>query len=77
VSLGPTIVAAGLTLGAMQQILRAFGRVETSFQFLVNSWSTIVKLISIYKRLNAFEAMMSDQPLDVIESEGAVQPTAS
>ena len=69
VSLGPTIVAAGFTLGAMQQILRAFGRVETSFQFLVNSWSTIVKLISIYKRLRAFEAQMSGEPLGVIESE--------
>jgi len=74
VSLGPTIVAAGFTLGAMQQILRAFGRVETSFQFLVNSWSTIVKLISIYKRLRAFEAQMAGQPLGVIESEVA-QPT--
>jgi peptide/bleomycin uptake transporter len=71
VSLGPTIVAAGFTLGAMQQILRAFGRVETSFQFLVNSWSTIVKLISIYKRLRAFEAQMAGQPLGVIESEVA------
>jgi peptide/bleomycin uptake transporter len=71
VSLGPTIVAAGFTLGAMQQILRAFGRVETSFQFLVNSWSTIVKLISIYKRLRAFEAQMTGQPLGIIESEVA------
>ena len=74
VSLGPTIVAAGFTLGVMQQTLRAFGRVETSFQYLVNSWSTIVTLISIYKRLRAFEAQMADQPLGVIESEVA-QPT--
>jgi len=28
-----------------------------------------VSLISIYKRLRAFEALMSDQPLDVIEAE--------
>ena len=40
----------------MQQIIRAFGRVEMSFQFLVRSWSTIVELISVYKRLRAFEA---------------------
>jgi peptide/bleomycin uptake transporter len=51
VALAPTIVAGGLTLGALQQIVRAFGRVEGSFQYLVNSWSTIVSLISIHKRL--------------------------
>ena len=55
IALGPTIVAAGFTLGVMQQIVRAFGRVESSFQYLVNSWSTIVELISVYKRLQAFE----------------------
>ncbi|HYF07933.1 MAG TPA: SbmA/BacA-like family transporter, partial [Acetobacteraceae bacterium] len=43
------------TLGVMQQIVRALGRVESSFQFLVLSWSTIVELISVYKRLRAFE----------------------
>ncbi len=61
-ALAPTIVAAGVTLGVMQQILRAFGRVEDSFQFLVNSWTSIVELMSIYKRLKAFEdAIDSDQ----------------
>jgi peptide/bleomycin uptake transporter len=69
VSLGPTIVAGVLTLGVLTQITRAFGRVETSFQYLVNSWSTIVSLISIYKRLRAFEALMRDKPLDAIEAE--------
>ena len=55
VALGPTIVAGVITLGVLQQIVRAFGKVEDSFQFLVHSWSTIVELISIYKRLKAFE----------------------
>jgi peptide/bleomycin uptake transporter len=71
VSLGPTIVAGAFTLGVMNQTLRAFGRVESSFQFLVNSWSTIVSLISIYKRLKAFEAQIRDEPLDVIEAQPA------
>ena len=48
IALGPTIVTAGFTLGVMQQIIRAFSRVENSFQFLVNSWTTIVELMSIY-----------------------------
>ena len=58
IMMGPTIVAGVITLGVLQQILRAFDRVESSFQFLVNSWGTIVELISIYKRLRAFEAQI-------------------
>ncbi|CZF84219.1 MULTISPECIES: peptide antibiotic transporter SbmA [Grimontia] len=55
IALGPTIVSGAVTLGVLQQIIRAFGKVEDSFQFLVNSWSTIVELMSIYKRLKGFE----------------------
>jgi peptide/bleomycin uptake transporter len=55
IALAPTLVAGGITLGVMQQIVRAFGRVESSFQYLVNSWTTIVELISVYKRLRDFE----------------------
>lgn len=55
IALGPTIIAGTITLGTMQQIMRAFNRVEGSFQYLVNSWTTIVELMSVYKRLNAFE----------------------
>jgi peptide/bleomycin uptake transporter len=73
VALAPTIVAAGFTLGVMQQILRAFDRVQSSFQYLVNSWSTIIELISIYKRLKAFEATLHAAPLDKIEQEPASQ----
>ena len=51
IMMGPTIVSGVITLGILQQILRAFGKVEESFQFLVNSWGTIVELICIYKRL--------------------------
>ena len=67
IALAPTIVAAGFTLGVMQQIIRAFGRVESSFQYLVNSWTTIIELISIYKRLKAFEATMKGEELSAIE----------
>jgi peptide/bleomycin uptake transporter len=69
IALAPSIVAGGLTLGVMQQVIRAFGRVEGSFQYLVRSWTTIVSLISIYKRLRAFEATMRDEPLAAIEGE--------
>jgi len=62
IAMGPTIVAGVITLGTLQQILRAFDRVENSFQFLVNSWGTIIELISIYKRLRAFEATIGAPP---------------
>jgi peptide/bleomycin uptake transporter len=55
VALGPAVIAGTLTFGAWQQIVRAFGQVESSFQYLVNSWTDIVELISVFKRLRAFE----------------------
>ena len=54
-ALAPTIVTGAITLGFVQQIIRAFGRVETSLQYLVRSWPIIVELISVWKRLNEFE----------------------
>ena len=75
IALAPSIVAGGMTLGVMQQIIRAFGRVESSFQYLVNSWTTIVELISIYKRLKAFEATLDNEPLSEIEHEVMPPPT--
>ena len=55
VVLAPAIVSGAITLGVMQQILRAFGRVEGSMMYLFKSWSTIIELLSVYKRLNEFE----------------------
>lgn len=69
IALGPTIISAGVTLGVMQQILRAFQRVENSFQFLVMSWTTIVELMSIYKRLAAFERAIAGDEQAAIEFE--------
>ena len=55
VVLAPAIVGGVITLGTMQQILRAFGKVEGSMMYLFKSWSTIIELISVYKRLREFE----------------------
>ena len=70
IALGPTVVAGAITLGAMQQIVRAFGRVEMSFQFLVRSWGTIVELISVYKRLRAFEAQIGTAAMPAAPQPG-------
>ncbi len=67
--LGPTIVSGKITLGAMNQILNAFEQVRSAFQYLINSWSTIVELISIYQRLRGFEAKIGGEQLPSIEAE--------
>jgi peptide/bleomycin uptake transporter len=61
--LAPTIVAGKITLGPLQQILNAFAQVRSSFQYLVNSWTTIVELLSIYKRLRGLDATIRGEPL--------------
>ena len=68
----PSIVAGTMTLGLFQQISNAFDQVRSSVQVLINDWDSIVKLISIYKRLRAFEATLFDQPLSKIEAEPSV-----
>jgi peptide/bleomycin uptake transporter len=66
--LAPTIVAGKITLGPMNQILNAFAQVRSSFQYLVNSWPQIVELISIYKRLRAFESRIGGEPEILVEA---------
>ncbi len=63
----PTIAAGAITFGVYQQIRAAFSSVTESFQYLVNSWPTIVELLSIQKRLRAFEATMQGEPLPSID----------
>ena len=59
----PTIAAGAITFGILQQILTAFSQVSNSFQYLVNSWTMIVELLSVYKRLASFEAIITGKPL--------------
>ena len=55
----PSIAAGTITLGLMMQILNVFGKVRESFQYLIESWPTIIELLSIYKRLRAFESTLN------------------
>ncbi|MBC8718026.1 peptide antibiotic transporter SbmA [Ochrobactrum sp. Marseille-Q0166] len=54
----PSIVSGLLTLGLMSQIQSALDSVRSSTQYLIKSWGTIIELLSIYKRLNGFEALI-------------------
>jgi peptide/bleomycin uptake transporter len=69
VLLVPTIVAGKITFGILQQILTAFSQVSDSFQYLVKSWYRIVELLSVYKRLEAFEAAIHNEALLELELE--------
>jgi len=60
VFLAPAIVAGVITLGVMQQIIRAFSRVEGSMQYLIKVWPTIIELASVYKRLREFESKINE-----------------
>ena len=57
----PSIAAGAITLGLMTQIANVFGKVRESFQYLIESWPTIIELLSIYKRLRAFESVLEDK----------------
>ena len=73
--LAPTIVAARITFGLMQQILNAFDQVRASFQYLVNSWTTIIELLSIYKRLRGgLDTVIEDQLMLASTSASSARP---
>ncbi len=69
VVLAPTIIAGKITLGPLNQILGAFRQVRESFQFLIKSWPYMIELISVYKRLRAFESVLKGEPLPSIDQE--------
>ncbi|MDC0727177.1 peptide antibiotic transporter SbmA [Phytobacter diazotrophicus] len=62
VVLFPTIAAGAITFGLMRQITNVFEQVRSSFQYLIASWTTLVELMSIYKRLRSFESELNAPP---------------
>jgi peptide/bleomycin uptake transporter len=69
VVLAPTIIAGKIAFGLFNQILNAFDQVKSSFQYLINSWTTIIEMISIYRRLRAFEAVIDEEKLPDIDQK--------
>ena len=58
VVLFPAIASGKMTLGLINQISNIFDKVRESFQYLISSWKTIIELLSIHKRLKAFESTL-------------------
>lgn len=63
--MSPTILQAAITLGVLKQITSSYSRVESSLRFLIRRWSSCVELMSIYKRLKAFESQIEAQSLQL------------
>jgi len=56
----PAILSGSISLGQIQQIHNTFFRVDMSLQMLVRNYSVIVDLISIWKRLRAFNLKIAN-----------------
>lgn len=72
--LGPSIVAGKISFGLLNQVMNAFGQVTGSFQYLVNSWPTIVDLLSVYHRLRTFEALIHREGIPTTELKYQAKP---
>lgn len=53
--MGPSLFTGVITLGVIQQVGNAFGKVNDAFSYLIERWTDITELRSIYKRLSEFE----------------------
>ena len=60
IALAPSFFAQLITLGVFFQVLNAFGRVEASMTFFVDSWSVIVEFMSVVKRLRQFNKALDE-----------------
>ena len=66
----PAIAAGAITFGIFTQVRSAFGEVRDAMQYLIKSWPDIIELISIYKRLRAFESTLTGTPLSGLDAVG-------
>jgi peptide/bleomycin uptake transporter len=73
----PAFAAGAITFGIYQQIRSAFNEVSNALQYLANQWTTIVELISIQKRLRAFESVVDNEPLPTIDQKWLDEQAAS
>jgi len=55
----PSLFSGFITLGVVTQTGNAFGKVNTSFSYLINRWTDITKFLSVLKRLKEFEEMLN------------------
>lgn len=54
--IGPAMFTGAVTFGLLNQISNAYNRVDASFAIILDNWTTLTELRSIWKRLHEFEA---------------------
>jgi len=55
IMMGPGMMVGAVTFGTYQQVANAYGRVDSSFAVILDNWTTLTELRSIWKRLHEFE----------------------
>ena len=55
VIVAPNLFTGIIQMGILIQISNAFARVHDSFSVILDNWTSITELKSIWKRLNEFE----------------------
>jgi peptide/bleomycin uptake transporter len=55
----PSLFTGLITLGVIQQVSNAFGKVNEAFSYLIERWTDITELRSIHKRLTEFEKSLA------------------
>lgn len=73
--LGPGFFTGVVTFGLFQQVSSAFDRVDGSFRIVLDNWTTLTELRSIWKRLHEFEANLDKY--NTGHDVGTVAPVAS
>jgi peptide/bleomycin uptake transporter len=70
---GPGMFTGAVTFGLLQQVSDAYGRVDGAFGLILNNWTTLTELRSIWKRLHEFEENLDryDTGRDVGRPEAA------
>ncbi len=61
---GPGLFVGAITLGTLMRTADAFDRVHSSFSVIIDNWTTVTELRSIWKRLHEFEAMLDKYDLE-------------
>lgn len=56
IMVGPGMFTGAVTFGLLNQVSDAYGRVDSAFGLILNNWTTLTELRSIWKRLHEFEA---------------------
>lgn len=55
IMIGPGMMTGAVTFGMLQQVSNAYGRVDGAMSIILDNWTTLTELRSIWKRLHEFE----------------------